>query len=795
MTESALLEKIYVEVEARLGTLEKQLDQASDKGRKAAKGIEDVFTKGQLKFNDSLAKKSIAEIEQSAIRLRAHLEKRIEMGAPLYQLEALKNSLDKAENAVSTFKNKTDEIPPSLDKVNKSAGGLFGSLGGLMKGLGGIVAGYQIFDFLKDSVEESKQAAQSFAKVEQAIKTTGGAAGYTAEQLSKMATELETLSGIDGDQIMNDVTAQLLTFTNISGTQFQRAQKAALDLAAVIGTDLKSQTIQLGKALEDPVTGMTALRRAGVTFTEAQQEQIKSLIASNDLFGAQSIILTEIETKYGGQAEAANKASGGTMTLAVAWGNLKEQLGNTVMPVLTALAGSLTTISNKTKETTEFWLVLGGVFKVVGTILIALKTGIIEIGYALGTLGAGLVALTQGKFKLVQDIFSQGWKKMFNEWKDYDSSFQNMWSSSTGSAKEQAAEIARIQKLVNDTLKNQAITDPKQESEIEKIIGRESELKKTLDEVNKALTNGNLSQFARNELIAKQIELTKELAKYNRIINPDLEDPNAKGFQTLDTYGTLGKNTRNRDKVANPYANGKISGVPKELQKLPELQKPGVAIGETTSQLERQLALSNAISESFNGTINTITSTWGNAISSWISSGKSFAEATTYTWRNMTAQILGMLAEIGVKYLLLTGAKAIFNNATSGFGGFLINALGGGNAHNGGVFANGVKLAAGGGGIVPPGFPNDSFRLNVQSDELVKVYTPRQQVDNMRDYSSFVSGISRVETALQILNSNMMDETTRGRKDSLKIGIEGRLDGNDLYLLNKKTEKTRKRFE
>jgi phage-related minor tail protein len=100
------------------------------------------------------------------------------------------------------------------------------------------------------------------------------------------------------------VTVNLLTFGNVSGEAFDRAQMAAVNLSARLGQDLQSSAVQVGKALNDPIKGVTALGRVGVSFTEQQKEQIKAMTKVGDVAGAQSLILAQLEKQYGGSAEA-----------------------------------------------------------------------------------------------------------------------------------------------------------------------------------------------------------------------------------------------------------------------------------------------------------------------------------------------------------------------------------------------------------------------------------------------------------------------------------------------------------
>ena len=104
----------------------------------------------------------------------------------------------------------------------------------------------------------------------------------------------------------------------------------AQDMSAVFGQDLSSSAVQLGKALEDPVEGLTALRRVGVSFTESQKELIKSLVEAGETAEAQRIILDNLARQVGGAGEAeAGGLVGAAHRARAAWGNLLEEIGKT----------------------------------------------------------------------------------------------------------------------------------------------------------------------------------------------------------------------------------------------------------------------------------------------------------------------------------------------------------------------------------------------------------------------------------------------------------------------------------
>lgn len=203
-------------------------------------------------------------------------------------------------------------------------------------GIGGLFAAQQVFSFGVDAFNEAQEANKIAAETEQRIKTTGAAANVTADQVSDLAERLSNKAGIDDDLIQSGANL-ILTFKNIKNAAgegndiFDQATGIALDLSKAFKTDLKSASIQVGKALDNPIKGVTALTRVGVTFTEQQKEQIKALQESGDTLGAQKIILAELESQVGGTAEATATSS---EKASVAWGNAKEALGNVLLPAV-----------------------------------------------------------------------------------------------------------------------------------------------------------------------------------------------------------------------------------------------------------------------------------------------------------------------------------------------------------------------------------------------------------------------------------------------------------------------------
>jgi hypothetical protein len=251
------------------------------------------------------------------------------------------------------------------------------------------------------AVKAFDQQQKAIAQVEAGLKSTGASVGFTSKQLQKMASDLQSKTLFGDEEILKDATAQLLTFTNITGDQFAKSQEAALNLATRLDGDLKSASIMLGKALNDPVANLSAMSRAGIQFSEDQKEVIKSLAESGDMAQAQSIILEELEKQYGGSAEAAAKAgTGGLKQLANAFGDLQEEFGKIIMeflpPVIDGLKNMLAAFQNLSPQAKRFMVIGSGIAAALGPLLVILPSliqGFMALLSPVGLIVGAIVAL------------------------------------------------------------------------------------------------------------------------------------------------------------------------------------------------------------------------------------------------------------------------------------------------------------------------------------------------------------------------------------------------------------------
>ena len=224
-------------------------------------------------------------------------------------------------------------------------------------------AAKKVFDFAKEGLAAAQEAAKVSAQTEAVIKSTGGAANVSAAAIDKLAGSISRRTGIEDDSIKSAQNL-LLTFTQVQNRVgegndiFNRATMAMVDMGAAMGTDAKSSAIQLGKALNDPVAGISALTRVGVTFTEDQKKVIESLVQTGDVAGAQKVILDELGKEFGGSAEAQATAAG-KFTNAI--GELQESIGVLLLPAIEGLAQAGLTIVDAFERMGTTGQVLAGI--------------------------------------------------------------------------------------------------------------------------------------------------------------------------------------------------------------------------------------------------------------------------------------------------------------------------------------------------------------------------------------------------------------------------------------------------
>lgn len=300
-----------------------------------------------------------------------------------------------------------DQTGGALNGLKSTLGGIGAIAGGVLTAGVGLAA--TAFGALVTEIGASVQAASDsevvITQLNAVLESTGGIAGVTSQAAQDLSTSLQAVTRFSDETILSGEN-MLLTFTNIGKDIFPAATETMLDMSQALGQDVKASAIQLGKALQDPIEGVTALRRVGVNFTDAQKDMIKSLVEAGKVEEAQKLILKELQTEFGGSAEAAGKTFAGQMDiLRNKFDDVQEKIGAAFIPVLLHLAETLMPYVDKYLPMFADFMVnvvapaLDTVVTALGQLLSHLENGtgpVADINLALQQLGLFLQPITDG---------------------------------------------------------------------------------------------------------------------------------------------------------------------------------------------------------------------------------------------------------------------------------------------------------------------------------------------------------------------------------------------------------------
>jgi hypothetical protein len=232
---------------------------------------------------------------------------------------------------------------------------------------------------MRNWVAAARDSNRVAAQTNAVIKSTRSAAGLSAKGFSDLAKSIEKTTAVDDDLIQGGENI-IATFTAIHGDVFKKTTQAAVDLAAgmnhgqVTAEGLQTASIQLGKALQDPIKGVTALQRIGIKLSDQQKAQIATFVKNGQVAKAQGVILAEVNRQFAGSAAAAVTPA---KRLAQQWGDMQEVLGNLLIPAIDRGAQILSSILGVVDRNRKAFGILFGVLgtgaTIIGTLIVAEK--------------------------------------------------------------------------------------------------------------------------------------------------------------------------------------------------------------------------------------------------------------------------------------------------------------------------------------------------------------------------------------------------------------------------------------
>lgn len=246
-----------------------------------------------------------------------------------HTLKRLDAELHSGQISFAEYSHRIDQAREHMERAEHAAHRLEQGMDVMSTALAtvGIAVGLDAaFDFAKESVEVADVAAQSFGRLQAVVMATGGSAGYSAQEMRELAKQTQAATDF-GHVEVEQAEAILAMHKRIGKENFAPAVSGAGDIAAVLGTDLRSAAVQLGRALDDPTHGLAGLSRAGIVFEQSEREQIAAMVAAGDAAQAQAAILHKLQESIGGVAAAMRSDLTGAKHQ---WEDVQESIGGVV---------------------------------------------------------------------------------------------------------------------------------------------------------------------------------------------------------------------------------------------------------------------------------------------------------------------------------------------------------------------------------------------------------------------------------------------------------------------------------
>lgn len=234
---------------------------------------------------------------------------------------AIKENLGKATLVLTT---EGRSLKKGLDKAKTQAKATSKSFDALKAAALGALGGAVFLRAAKSVLDATIQQERADRLLENAVRATGMAAGFTATQLKAQAAALQQMTTV-GDEAIQELQVSLLAFRNITGQIFTDTTKLILDFAAATGRKAARAARMLGKAINDPISSLTVLRDIGLNLTPVFEANVRAMVEMGDIAGAQRLLIDELSKSYGGAAAAARDTLGGALT------SLKNTFGDVLL--------------------------------------------------------------------------------------------------------------------------------------------------------------------------------------------------------------------------------------------------------------------------------------------------------------------------------------------------------------------------------------------------------------------------------------------------------------------------------
>ena len=451
--------------------------------------------------------------------------------------------VDKAIKNLNQLDRKTEKTSSDFEKLGKAIGSAL-----LVKAA---------VDFGKASVRAAEDAKQKFSLLKTTVETTGAATWTTAEALEEMAKQFSSSTDYTVSEIESMQTV-LLGFKNITGDTFREASESIMDMATVMGMDLKSAVQTVGKALDDPINGIDSLKRQGFAFTDAQKSMLKAMVKTGDQAGAQKIILEELATTYGGAAQAAQTSFA---KLEHSMDELKETVGNILTPMLADIAEEAVELLekfNSLDDGTQRMIITAGALVAATPAVITAIGGVKKALIALQAANPVLLGISLGVAGITTAV------AVFNE-KNNFAKFN--------------AEVQKTKKSSDELLKSFSKGNPEKKLDADitqkliklypELAGKIDAYSTSVDEALRRIKDLTTAKVVENE--------SKAIAKYKKLLQQarqELHDAQQELKEGGESNADIAKEYLARYRTALAAANEELKKINEQLEPVGKMLSP-----------------------------------------------------------------------------------------------------------------------------------------------------------------------------------------------------------------------------
>ena len=228
-----------------------------------------------------------------------------------------KDALKKAERQVKAF---TNRIKSGMKTVAK-----WGAIG-----FGALTAGAVLF--AKQSIDAAKDQVRIEKLLETTMKRTSNASKEQIQAIKDEASALQNV-GVVGDEVALAGANQLAVY-GLRSNQIKKLMPVLNDMIAkekgVNGTqeDAIAMAEVIGKAMNGQVKG---LQNFGVSLTDAEKKLFKTMKQEQRM----EFIVGKLNNKIEGTNKALRETDEGKIAnVTMAWGDMKEELGKKLLPIM-----------------------------------------------------------------------------------------------------------------------------------------------------------------------------------------------------------------------------------------------------------------------------------------------------------------------------------------------------------------------------------------------------------------------------------------------------------------------------